>query len=143
MWGQEGVVVTETRNSEAVEAFRTALESGDLGHLGEIVTQYAADDFVDKWPQSGERIRGRDKMLKLGEQYEAATGTSPKMTMRRMMTEGDLGVFEGTIDYGDGTPVSYVGIAEFRDGKVARMTEYFANPFEAPEWRKPYVERMS
>jgi hypothetical protein len=25
---------------------------------------------------------------------------------------------EGTIDYGDGTPVSYVGIAEVRDGKL-------------------------
>ena len=27
------------------------------------------------------------------------------------------------------------------DGKVARMTEYFANPFEAPAWRASFVER--
>ena len=49
---------------------------------------------------------------------------------------------EGTIDYGDGFPVSYVGIGELRDGKVAKMTEYFANPFEAPAWRADFVERM-
>lgn len=53
-----------------------------------------------------------------------------------------LHVVESTIDYGDGVPVSYVGIAELRDGKVVKMTEYFANPFDAPAWRVPYVERM-
>jgi len=51
-------------------------------------------------------------------------------------------VIEGTIDYGDGIPVSYIGIGEVRDGKVAKMTEYFANPFEAPAWRADVVERM-
>ena len=49
---------------------------------------------------------------------------------------------EGTIDYGDGIPVSYVSIAEFKDGKLSKTTEYFANPFEAPAWRADYVERM-
>jgi hypothetical protein len=39
--------------------------------------------------------------------------------------------------------VSYVGVGEVRDGKVAKMTEYFANPFPAPEWRKPFVEAGS
>jgi hypothetical protein len=46
------------------------------------------------------------------------------------------------LGYGDGIPLSYVGIGEIRDGKVAKMTEYFANPFEAPAWRTDFVERM-
>ena len=70
--------------------------------------------------------------MRIGQQYEAKTGTSPKFTYRRMLGGGDVFVIEGTIDYGDGVPVSYVGIGEVRDGKVAKMTEYFANPFEAP-----------
>ena len=49
-----------------------------------------------------------------------------------MIGGGDIFVVEGMIDYGDGVPVSYVGVGETRDGKIARMTEYFANPFEAP-----------
>jgi hypothetical protein len=59
-----------------------------------------------------------------------------------MLGGGDVFVVEGTIDYGDGIPVSYVGIGELRDGKIARTTSYFANPFEAPAWRADIVERM-
>jgi hypothetical protein len=29
-----------------------------------------------------------------------------------------------------------------RDGRIAKVTEYFANPFEAPAWRADFVERM-
>jgi hypothetical protein len=28
------------------------------------------------------------------------------------------------------------------DGKIAHQTDYFANPFPAPEWRKKWVEQM-
>ncbi|MFL5777935.1 MAG: hypothetical protein ACJ761_03230, partial [Chloroflexota bacterium] len=51
-------------------------------------------------------------------------------------------IIEGTIDYGDGVPVSGVSIIELQDGKIVKQTDYFASPFEAPEWRKPYVEQM-
>ena len=38
----------------------------------------------------------------------------------------------------------YLGasIIELRDGKVARETDYYAQPFQAPEWRAQWVERM-
>jgi hypothetical protein len=71
------------------------------------------------------------------------TGTTPQISLRRISGEGAHRVLEGTIDYGDGTPVSYVGIAELRDGKLVRITEYFANPFEAPAWRSKWVERIT
>jgi hypothetical protein len=29
---------------------------------------------------------------------------------------------------------------EFRDGKVAHETHYYADPFEPPEWRSQWVE---
>ena len=69
--------------------------------------------------------------MRLAEAYPRCRGPRPKFTYKRMLGGGDLFVIEGTIDYGDGVPVSYVGVGEIRDGKVARMTEYFANPFEA------------
>jgi hypothetical protein len=42
----------------------------------------------------------------------------------------------------DGRPVHTVSIMEFQAGKVARETLYFADPFEAPEWRAQWVERI-
>ena len=129
-------------NAAVMERFRAAIESGDMGAMTQLLIDAAADDFVQEWPQSGERIRGREASMKLMEGYEGATGSSPKMSFRRMTGSGDSYVVEGTIDYGDGTPVSYVGIAELRDGKVIKITEYFANPFEAPAWRTRFVERM-
>jgi hypothetical protein len=35
-----------------------------------------------------------------------------------------------------------VCIIELRDGKVLRETDYYAQPFQAPEWRAQWVERM-
>jgi hypothetical protein len=122
-------------------AFEAVLRSGDFGRLSPLIQEWATDDFVEEWPQSGERLT-KAASMKLAESYPEMSGTSPKFTYRRMLGGGDLFVLEGTIDYGDGIPVSYVAVGEVRDGKVARMTEYFANPFEAPAWRAGFVERM-
>ena len=121
--------------------FEAVLKSGDFGRLSDLVQRYGTDDFVEEWPQSGERLT-KAASMKLAESYPQTSGTSPKFSYKRMLGGGDMFVIEGTIDYGDGIPVSYIGIGEVRDGKVAKMTEYFANPFEAPAWRADVVERM-
>ncbi|HEX2755269.1 MAG TPA: nuclear transport factor 2 family protein [Candidatus Limnocylindrales bacterium] len=126
---------------EMAAKFEEVLKAGDFARMGELIQEYATDDFVEEWPQSGERLT-RAAALRMGETYAQKTGTSPSFTYKRMLGGGDVFIIEGTIDYGDGVPVSYVGVGELRDGKVARMTEYFANPFEAPAWRADFVERM-
>jgi SnoaL-like domain len=126
---------------EMAARFEEVLKSGDFAKMGDLVREYATDDFVEEWPQSGERLT-KDASLRMAEHYPEMSGTTPRMSYKRMLGGGDVFVVEGTIDYGDGIPVSYVGIGEVRDGKVARMTEYFANPFEAPAWRADFVERM-
>jgi len=32
---------------------------------------------------------------------------------------------------------------EFRSGKVVHETQYFADPFAAPEWRSRWVEKIA
>jgi hypothetical protein len=127
-------------NQAMAAKFEEVLKAGDFGRLTALVQEHATDDFVEEWPQSGERLT-KAASARMAE-YPAMTGMTPKFTYRRMLGEGDLFVVEGTIDYGDGVPVSFVGVGEIRDGKIARMTEYFANPFEAPAWRADFVERM-
>ncbi|HEY8437157.1 MAG TPA: nuclear transport factor 2 family protein [Candidatus Limnocylindrales bacterium] len=126
---------------EMAAAFEAALQTNDFGKLAQLTQEYATDDFVQEWPQSGERMT-KAASAKLLEAYPEMSGTQPTFTYKRMLGGGDVFVIEGTVDYGDGVPVSYVGIGELRDGKVAKMTEYFANPFEAPAWRAGMVERM-
>ena len=129
-------------NSEAIRRYREAVQTGDLSAMSSLIDEFAADDFHQEWPQSGERIN-RENSKKLNEQYSEQTGTSPKFEVQKIREAGDLAVIEGVIDYGNGVPVRYVGLAEFRDGKVSRVTEYFADPFEAPAWRAPFVEQMA
>jgi SnoaL-like domain len=121
--------------------FEAALRSGDFASTTELAHKYAAADFVQEWPQSGERL-SLENSLKLFESYSEKTGTSPKFSYKRMLGAADHFMIEGTIDYGDGIPVSYVGIADLRDGKITKLTEFFANPFEAPAWRAGFVEHM-
>ncbi len=130
-------------NSATVERLRSLFESGSLEELASQQYELAADDFIEEWPQSGERIRGRDNAKAINDNYPQMTGSTPRLSLRRISGEGAHWVVEGTIDYGDGTPVSYVGITELRDGKVVRTTEYFANPFEAPAWRSQWVEAIT
>jgi ketosteroid isomerase-like protein len=95
-----------------------------------------ADDFVEEWPQSGERIRGRDNVMAINTNYPGL----PTATIRRTLAAGDLVVTEVTLDY-HGHVYNAVSIFEFRDGKIARETDYFAEPFDPPAWRAQWVER--
>ena len=76
--------------------------------MTELIQEYGTDDFVEEWPQSGERL-SKAASMRMAENYPQMSGTSPKFTYKRMLGGGDVFVIEGTIDYGDGIPVSYVG----------------------------------
>ena len=95
------------------------------------------EDAVLEYPQSGERIRGRRNI-----QIQRATQSSIKrFAVRRIIGGRDLWITEFILTY-DGKPSYTVSIMEFKRDKVARETQYFADPFEAPAWRAQWVERM-
>jgi hypothetical protein len=95
-------------------------------------------DYVTEMPQSGERIRGRENMRAFQEAYP----NPPNIELRRVLVRAGLWVAEGVNDYGSGQVFTIVLIIELRDGKMFRDTRYYAEPFEAPEWRAQWVERM-
>ena len=96
------------------------------------------EDAVLEYPQSGERIRGRRDI-----QITRANQPSKKrFAVRRVIGSGDLWITEYILTY-DGKPSYTVSIMEFRDGKVAHETQYFADPFDAPAWRARWVERRA
>ena len=95
------------------------------------------EDYVMEMPQSGERIRGREKMRAFQEAYP----NPPSMRVRRVLVRAGLWVVELVSNYG-GRIYDPVLIIELKDGKMWRDTRYYAEPFEAPEWRAQWVERM-
>jgi hypothetical protein len=93
--------------------------------------------YVMEMPQSGERIRGRDNMRAFQEAYP----DPPTIELRRLVVRDGLWVAELFSDY-SGRKFHAVVILELRDGKIARDTRYYAEPFEPPVWRTRWVERM-
>jgi hypothetical protein len=112
-----------------------ALQAGDWETAG----NYLHDDFLQEWPQSGERIIGRDNAIAIEQSFP---GGLPTMRFRRTLADGNLAVLEVELTYADGSRYLGVCIIELRDGKVLRETDYYAQPFQAPEWRAQWVERM-
>jgi ketosteroid isomerase-like protein len=95
------------------------------------------DDAVLEYPQSGERIRGRRNI----QITRTRQPSKKRFVIRRVMGGGDLWITEYVLSY-DGKPYHTVSIMEFRGGKVARETQYFAEPFAASAWRAQWVEAM-
>lgn len=122
-------------NRATLERTIAAMFASDFDGAAEAM----ADDAVVEWPQSGERIVGRQACTLV---YKNYPGGSPSYELRRISGSGDLFVVEAIGQYGADT--SYMtSIVEFRDGQIARQTDYFAGPFEAPAWRSQWVERMA
>ena len=117
----------------ALDKYWEATVALDLDRIHEIYH----DDVKVEFPQSGERITGKHNIYELRAHYPA------KLSFKILRTrgEGNLWISEIIITY-DGRPVNVVTIMEFRDGKVAHETHYYADPFEPPEWRSQWVERI-
>jgi SnoaL-like domain len=124
--GEEGM-------REALEAHWRASAEGDVEAEHDIY----ADDAICEYPQSGERILGRKNLQALRSHHP---GKPSGFQVRRLLGREDLWVTEYTITYQE-RPAFTVSIMEFREGKVVHETQYFADPFEAPAWRKQWVEQ--
>jgi len=82
------------------------------------------EDAVLEYPQSGERTRGRRNI----QNQRASQPSKKRFAIRRIIGGGDLWITEFILTY-DGKPSYTVSIMEFRDDKVARETQYFADPW--------------
>lgn len=116
---------------EILEAHWQASAAGDLDAEHNI---YDHDSICD-YPQSGERIFGRNNLQALRGHHP---GKPSGFKVIRIVGTGDLWVTEYVISY-QGRPAFTVSIMEFRDGKVVHETQYFSDPFEPPPWRSQWV----
>ena len=123
----------ENEIREALDRHWTASDSNDF----DVEHDIYREDAVLEYPQSGERIRGRRNI----QASRVAQPNAKRFTVRRIVGVGALWVTEFILTY-DGRPSYTVSIMEFLDGKVARETQYFGDPFEPGASRAHLVERM-
>ena len=119
---------------KALEAHWAASSAGDQDAEHAIYDE----DVICDYPQSGERIHGRHNLQSLRAHHP---GKPAGFRVRRVAGSGEFWVTEYVIEY-EGQAYYTVSIMEFRAGKVWRETQYFGEPFAAPEWRAQWVERI-
>jgi ketosteroid isomerase-like protein len=148
--------MAEPSGRAIVERYARATQARDFDALALLL----ADDYVDEFPQSGERTRGKANALAIVRNYPGGVGTieptstrlvgaedrwvlTPTFATLRIEGSGDVYTYVGTVTYTNGETWQMIQILELRQGKIAKTTSWFAAPFEAPAWRAPFVERFS
>ena len=115
----------------ALQRHWDASDAGDF----EVEHDIYHEDAVLHYPQSGERIRGRHNIR----ESRFVQPNKKRFSVRRMIGSGDLWVTEFVLSY-DGVPSYAVSIMEFRKGRVASETQYFADRFDPAPSRAHLVE---
>ena len=114
-----------------------------------------AEDVIEEYPQSGERFRGRSRLRAMLQSYREAAADihpdvdqvsggdeawvlTPGYTVVRVDGGGNEFTITGTVNYPNGETWHLVQLVGIENGKVVHLTTYFAEPFEAPDWRAPF-----
>ena len=140
-------------NEELVRRYAEAMISADYDTLASL--RHA--DWSAVWPQSGETVRGSANNRKVMENYPGGAPkllpqgrfvgsedrwvVSPLGGVYRVDGEGENWFGEWKMEYPDGRVWLTIILVELRDGKVYRETQYWAEPFDPPDWRAEWVER--
>jgi len=144
--------MADADNGAVVERFMQALASSDVDAYESTLDP----DSVAIYPQSGERFRGRTNLRALMEQFrrdepystslERVAADEPSWVMGpgfkalRVAGSGEHFTATGRVRYANGEEWHLVQLLEVRDGRIRQVISYFAEPFEAPEWRAAFRE---
>ncbi|HEV2006748.1 MAG TPA: hypothetical protein VGQ85_09060, partial [Candidatus Limnocylindrales bacterium] len=106
------------------------------------------------WPQSGEQVHSSEAFAEIVQHYPGGparteitrvVGAEDRWvvtagnTVLRLAGSGDFWWSEWRVTYPDGAVYLCVDLLELRDARIYRETVYWAAPFEAPNWRSPWV----
>ena len=107
-----------------------------------------SDDFEACWPQSREKIIGPDIFIELNRRYPG----EHKIQILDSICEYDQRELECSVStqvyieskMPDGKEMKLYAASFFElnsDGQIKSATEYWADTYEPPDWRKDLVER--
>jgi len=121
---------------EVIEKFWGLMQSNDFRSVGTVLS----DDFVLEWPQSNERISGRDNFILMNEEYPAHgpwTFTINKLVGNDHDAVTDVSVTDGVQN---ARVISFFAV---EGGRITRMVEFWPASYEPPGNRRHLVEKIS
>lgn len=121
--------------SQVVQEFWRLMATNDF----HAATSVMADDFVLEWPQSNERIRGARNFALLNTAYPAHgpwTFAINRLVCGEQDAVSDVSITDGVLV---ARAISFFTVT---DGKIARMVEFWPEPYEAPFDRRQFVEPL-
>jgi len=102
-------------------------------------SQLLHEEYVLEYPQSGERMLGREGFIAINARYPAAGPW--RFHIERIIADEAEAVSD-VIVTAPSVRARVVSFFELRDGKIWRMTEFWPDPFEAAAWRAQWAERI-
>lgn len=122
-----------TTSSDVVRAYWAACEARDWASFGALL----ADDVVYEAPQTRERVQGREAYVRFNAEYPGDW----HLTVERAVGEGRHAASWTTFRV-DGAEQNGLCFFEIDDaGRVARVTDFWPEPYEPPPGREHLVER--
>ena len=122
-------------NKQILEQFWATMETNDF----HAVAQLLHDEYTLEWPQSGERIRGRENFAGMNTAYPAEGKWTFKIN--HIAADGDLVVTDVSVSDGK-LHDRCITFSTIRKDKIWKQIEFWPEPFNAPDWRTQWVERI-
>jgi len=137
-------------NEQVIAAYAEASARLDMDALETL----RHPDWRVVWPQSGEEVHSSEAFAEIIRNYPGGAARSevtrvvgaedrwvvtPGNTALMVAGSGDFWWSEWRVTYPGGSTYLCVDLMEVRDGQIWRETVYWASPFEAPDWRSPWV----
>ena len=118
-----------------VERYWELMRTNDFRSVGSVL----GAEFVLEWPQSKERIRGKDNFAAMNEEYPCHGRW--EFTINRIVGNDDEAVSDVWVT--DGVQKArVVSFFSVRDGMIVKMVEFWPEDYPAPENRNHLVEKM-
>ncbi len=124
-----------TDSHEVVAAYWAAAEARDWETFGSLL----ADDVTYRGPQTREQVRGRDAYVRFNVEGFAYDW---HLTVQQIVGEGPHAA--SWIDFTTREGSTQPGLCFFdlgADGRIARITDFWPDPYELPASRAHLVER--
>lgn len=122
-------------SKQVIETFWQMMEGNDFYAVAQLLHK----EYTLDWPQSGERIRGAENFAKLNTAYPAEGKW--RFVINSIVVDGENVVTDVSVT--DGVRQDRViTFSTIRDEKIWKQVEFWPEPFEAPNWRAQWVERI-